>query len=165
MVLRSSPYFVATSSSSAETTSRKFWSLERIASSDAMSSSNAARSVSSSIFENLVRRRNLSSRMYSACSSERSKICLRRVLASSTSSLLRITWITSSIETIAISNPSTKWSRAFRFPRRFFVRRFVTMIRCDRYTPSISFNPRVCGLPSTKATLLMPNESSIGVNR
>jgi alkylation response protein AidB-like acyl-CoA dehydrogenase len=66
VVRRSSPYFSATAASSAETRSRKAPSLLRIRWSSAISPNSWAFSDSSSIFENLVKRRNRSSRIYSA---------------------------------------------------------------------------------------------------
>ena len=66
VVLRSSPYLSATALSSCETKSRKTESDPRIFFRALISSRREAFSVSSSIFENFVSLRSLSSKMYSA---------------------------------------------------------------------------------------------------
>ena len=66
VVRLSSPYFAATAASSSATRSRNTDSLPKMRCRAAISSSSCDFSDSSSIFENFVRRRSRSSRMYSA---------------------------------------------------------------------------------------------------
>jgi DNA gyrase subunit A len=90
---------------------------------------NWSRSASSSMRENRVNRRRRSSRMYSACNWLRSKTSIRRVRAWSVSSLARITWITSSMSTMATRSPSTRCSRSRLRASRNWLRRVTTEMR------------------------------------
>ena len=164
-VRRGVPKRSATSASSSETSASMRCRLARSNSSSSISARSLSRSASSSMRENLVSRRRRSSRMYSACTWLRSKTSMRRVRACSASSLVRMTWMTSSMSRIAISRPSTRCRRSRRRASRYCDRRVTTSMRCATYTCSSSRRPSVCGPPSTSATLLMLKESSRGVRR
>jgi len=69
------------------------------------------------------------------------------------------------MSTIATSRPSTRCRRSSRLARRWLLRRRITSIRWSTHTRSSSRSPSVRGCPSTSATLLIENESSIGVAR
>ena len=165
-VRRGVPYVSATSAISSETTraQARLVAQDRLAA--PRSRGAAARcSFSSSIRENLVSRRSRSSRMYSACSSDRSKISRRRSRAVSASSDVRMTWMTSSMSSdrdeqaldevqallplgqAVAAVPAPDDVDAVVHPHRAAARR----------------SPSVRGWPSTSATLLMPKESSSGV--
>ncbi len=163
MVRRGVPNVSETASSSRETWARTSAGSESSVSSSAISFSSLSRSASSSMRENLVRRRRRSSRMYSAWTSSRSNTVCSRARAVSESSEVRMTWMTSSMSRIATSSPRTRCSRSLRRSRRYLLRRVTTSTRCCRYTSSSSRSPRVRGWPSTSATLLMEKESSSGV--
>ena len=119
----------ATSSSSLDTSARRRAGLASSSRRRAIAAVSSSRSVSSSTRENLVSRRNRSSRMYSAWRCERSKTSMRRARACSLSSLARITWMTSSMSTIAMSSPSTRWRRSSLRARRYWLRRVTTEMR------------------------------------
>ena len=103
--------------------------------------------------------------MYCAWISDSSKMSISRVLADAESSEDRMTWMTSSMFSRATKRPSTRWSRSDRLRRRYSVRRRITSSRCATKISSSSRSPSTRGWPSTRATLLMPNVSSIGVSR
>ena len=164
-VRRGVPKRSATSSSSSETSWRTRCGPVSSSSRAAISASNWVRSASSSIRENLVRRRRRSSRMYSAWIWLRSKTSISRARACSVSSLARMTWITSSISRMATSKPSTRCRRSFLRARRNWLRLVTTEMRWSMKTCNSSRRPSVFGPPSTSATLLMLKESSSGVKR
>ena len=162
-VRRGEPYRSATSSIS-ETTTRSSSSAEaRMRSSSSILRRRSSRSASSSMRLIRVRRRSRRSRMYWACTSSRSNTAISRLLAASASSEERITWMTSSMSTIASSSPSTRCSRSCAFVRRNSLRRRTTRRRWSIHTCSISFKPIVCGRPSTSATLFIVKLSCSGV--
>ena len=129
IVRRGVPYSRATSAISSLTTASSRSREARISSSSRIFSSSSLLRASSSICEYFVNRRNRSSRMYSACCSERSKTAMRRSLACGVSSDERITAITSSILRTAISRPSVRWRSSRALPRRCSLRRRTTSRR------------------------------------
>ena len=156
-------HWAAASSIDRMTTISRASSDDRISFRRAISRWRSSRSASSSIRLIFVSLRSRRSRIYCAWMPSRSKTAISRVFAASALSEVRITSITSSISISARSSPSTRCRRSSAFLFRYSLLRVITLRRCPIHTDSISLSPIVCGRPSTRATLLIVNESSRGV--
>ena len=156
-------HWAAASSIDRMTTISRASSDDRISFRRAISRWRSSRSASSSIRLIFVSLRSRRSRIYCAWMPSRSKTAISRVFAASALSEVRITSITSSISISARSSPSTRCRRSSAFLLRYLLLRVITLRRCPIHTDSISLSPIVCGRPSTRATLLIVNESSRGV--
>ncbi|CAM5239225.1 hypothetical protein SFUMM280S_05507 [Streptomyces fumanus] len=131
-VRRSVPNFLATAASSAETSLRSSASESRIRVSSSISAFSRSFSASSSMRSYLVSRRSGVSRMYWVCTSLSENRSIRRCLACAEFSLERISRMTSSMSTSAVSRPSTRCRRSRRLPRRNSLRRRTTVKRWSR---------------------------------
>ena len=140
-VRRGVPYLSTVSSISRTTTRSNSAAEARMRSSSSMRFFRSSRSASSSMRLMRVRRRRRRSRMYCACTSSRSNTAMSRFFAVSASSDVRITWITSSMSTMASSRPSTRCRRSNAFLRRNSLRRRTTTRRCSTHTCKSSFRP------------------------
>ena len=128
-VRRGDPHLSTASSISLVTTWSSASAEARMRVSSSMRFFKSSRSASSSMRFILVSRRRRRSRMYWAWTSSRSNTAIKRVFAASASSEVRITWITSSMSSMARSSPSTRCRRSRAFFLRYSLRRRITTRR------------------------------------
>ena len=88
-----------------------------------------------------------------------SSSCIRPCCATAADSLPRISAITSSIRSIALSSARTMCARSWAWRSRYRVRRTTTSIWCATQYRIIWSSRSVRGTPSTSASMLAPNVS------
>ena len=84
---------------------------------------------------------------------------IRPCCASAADALARISAMTSSIRSMALSSAATMCSRSAALRSRYLVRRTMTSIWCVTQYLIIWSRRRVRGTPSTSASMLAPNVS------
>ena len=99
------------------------------------------------------------SRMARAWISSMSSRPMRPCWAAAADSLARISAITASIWSMALSSALRMWARSWALRSRKRVRRTMTSIWCATQYRIIWSSRRVRGTPSTRASMFAPNVS------
>ena len=131
----------------------------RIDSKSAIFASSSSRSLTSSWRSSAASLRSCMSRIARAWISSISSSAIRPVCATAADSEPRISAMTSSIRSMALSSAATMCSRSWALRSRNWVRRTMTSIWCATQYRIIWSRRRVRGTPSTSASMFTPNVS------